>query len=91
MKEKTLQLKNYTTDYINEIWKKYRKGDHVTDQELGLMYCQIMTALPYLESRGTEYNIVKTDTYIRKNEITEYLLARGYGTVVEVDGMEHEL
>jgi hypothetical protein len=58
-------------------WEKLLNGDHLTDDELIAMRMQIISAMPYLQSRGLVFYLEQRDAIAHKTAIEGYLKARG--------------
>lgn len=65
-------------DNLLDVWEKYRLGDSLTDKEMIAIFTQVVQALPYVEARGTEYHLVRSDMYRIINDLEGYLRARKY-------------
>jgi hypothetical protein len=60
---------------MKECWKKFSKGDYLTDEEIELMIEQAKNALPYMESRGL--NPAWSHTLTTIGRLREILFYRG--------------
>lgn len=47
---------------LRPVWRKYRNGDHITDEELRSLIRETEAAVPYLTNRGPEYHLARVET-----------------------------
>lgn len=61
---------------MEERWKKFERGDTLSDDEISVMLREIQAALPYLRSRGEPMRLVVKETVSNLMMLEQWQAAR---------------
>lgn len=59
-----------------DIWRRFSRGDHITDVELNTILEEAKAALPYLQNRGETFALALIPTKHTINNLEDYKRAR---------------